>query len=182
MGNDRIFRGFSAPRAHSQGLTQSGQGGLTQSGQGGLTIVELMVALALLSIIAAVAVPIYTQYSQRTFRAEAQADLMRCAQGMERCGSFQFTYVNCLDTDNDGTGDANTGAVTPNICTPTSGNYTITIQGPPTANTFIVRGVANANTPVSGTGNVEMDAQGNRRYDLNSDGDFDDANEDSWGH
>jgi type IV pilus assembly protein PilE len=148
----------------------------------GFTLIELLVALAILAIVSAIAVPLYTQYSERTFRAEAQGDLMRCAQGMERCGSFQFTYVNCLDTDADGVGDANTGAVTPNICTPTSNSYAITIQGPPTANTFIVRGVPQAGTAVAGTGNIEIDAMGNRRYDINVDGDFDDADEDSWGH
>jgi type IV pilus assembly protein PilE len=148
----------------------------------GFTLIELMIALAILAIISAVAVPLYTQYSQRTFRAEAQADLMRCAQGMERVGSMNFTYVNALDTDADGVGDANTGAVTPNVCTIASNNYTITIEGPPTVNTFIVRAVPAANTPVTGTGNVEMDSAGNRRWDSNADGDFDDAYEDSWTH
>jgi len=148
----------------------------------GFTLIELMIALAILAIISAVAVPLYTQYSQRTFRAEAQADLMRCALGMERVGSMNFSYVNALDTDADGIGDANTGAVTPNVCTVTSTNYTITVEGPPTANTFIVRAVPDANTPVSGTGNMEMDAAGSRRWDSNADGDFDDANEDSWTH
>ena len=148
----------------------------------GFTLIELMIALAILAIISAVAVPLYTQYSQRTFRAEAQADLMRCAQGMERVGSMNFTYVNALDTDADGVGDANTGAVTPNVCTITSNNYAITVEGPPTVNTFIVRAVPQASTPVTGTGNVEMDSAGNRRWDSNADGDFDDANEDSWTH
>lgn len=148
----------------------------------GFTLIELLIAMAILAIISAVAVPLYTQYSQRTFRAEAQADLMRCAQGMERMGAINFTYVNALDTDADGVGDTNTGAVTANVCTVTSNNYTITVEGPPTANTFIVRGVPNANTPVSGTGNLEMDAAGSRRWDANADGDFDDADEDSWTH
>lgn len=146
----------------------------------GFTLIELLIAMAILAIISAVAVPLYTQYTQRTFRAEATGDLMRCAQGMERWAGLSFTYVNSLDTDNDGVGDANTGNVTPNICTPTSTNYTFTVQGPPTANTFIVRAVPNAGTPVAGSGNLETDAAGNRRWDRNVDGDFLDADEDSW--
>ncbi len=148
----------------------------------GFTLIELLIAMAILAIISAVAVPLYTQYSQRTFRAEAQADLMRCAQGMERMGAINFTYVNALDTDADGVGDANTGAVTANVCTVTTGNYTITVEGPPTATSFIVRAVPDANTPVSGTGSLEMDATGSRRWDSNADGDYDDPNEDSWTH
>jgi prepilin-type N-terminal cleavage/methylation domain-containing protein len=47
----------------------------------GFTLIELMIAVAILAIVAAIALPLYNQYSMRTYRAEAQADLMACAQG-----------------------------------------------------------------------------------------------------
>jgi hypothetical protein len=114
-------------------------------------------------------------------QAQAMSDLLRCAEGMEQCGSQKSTYVDCLDTDNNGVGDANTGSVTPNICTARSKNYTISIQGPPMDDTYIVRGVPRRRTPVAGTGTIEIDSGGNRRWDRNDDGDFDDASEDRWG-
>ena len=114
-------------------------------------------------------------------QAEAMSDLLRCAEGMQQCWSQQSTYMDCLETDNDGVGDANTGNVTPNICTARSKNYTISIQGPPTDDTYIVRGVPKRRTPVAGTGTIEVDSAGNRRWDRNDDGDFDDASEEGWG-
>jgi hypothetical protein len=113
-------------------------------------------------------------------QGEAMSDMQWCAEGMEQCLLQQSTYVSCLDTDHDRVGDANTGDVTPNICTPRSKNYTISIQGPPTDDTYIVRGVPRRRTPVAGTGTIEVDSAGNRRWDRNDDGDFEDSGEDSW--
>ena len=50
----------------------------------GFTLIELLIALAIMAIVSAIAVPLYTSYSHRTFRNEAQADLLNCAQGLER--------------------------------------------------------------------------------------------------
>jgi len=144
----------------------------------GFTLIELLVALAILAIISAVAMPIYTQYSIRTFRADAQKDLMTCAQGLERAASRNFSYAMVLDTDADGVGDASTGAVTPNICTPTTTLYDITVQAAD-ASTFTLRA-----TPTGGTvvddGMLEIDGSGARRWDENNNGAFGDAGEDDW--
>lgn len=59
----------------------------------GFTLIELMIAVAILAIVAAVALPIYNQYSQRTYRAEAQADLLNCAQALERYAAQNFSYT-----------------------------------------------------------------------------------------
>ena len=71
-------------------------------------------------------------------------------------------------------GDTSTGNVTPNICTLRSKNYAISIQGPHGEDTYIVRGVQKPGTPVAGTGTIEVDSAGNRRWDRNDDGAFDD--------
>ena len=146
----------------------------------GFTLIELMVALAVLAVVSAIAIPIYTQYSIRTYRTEAMADLMSCAQGMERHASINFSYINPIDTDADGIGDANIGAVSANICTPNTQFYNITVTAA-TANTFIVRGAAmNAGNPVGTDGMMEMDETGARRWDRTNDGDFGDTDETSW--
>ncbi|NJN52670.1 MAG: prepilin-type N-terminal cleavage/methylation domain-containing protein [Gammaproteobacteria bacterium] len=144
----------------------------------GFTIIELLVALAILAIVSALAIPIYTQYSIRTFRADAQKDLLLCGQGLERLASQTFTYANHVDTDADGAGDADTGPVSVNICTPSSFNYALTVQAAD-ANTFTVRATP-AGGPVVGDGALEADASGARRWDKNNNGDFTDAGDDDW--
>jgi type IV pilus assembly protein PilE len=141
----------------------------------GFTLIELLVALAIMAIVSAVAVPIYTQYSIRTQRTNAEKDLLMCAQSMERLASTSFTYAGQV-------GGADTGAVTPNICIPSTTMYAITVTAAD-ANTFTIRA-----TPTSGPvfnpsdGMLEIDANGAQRWDRNHDGDFGDAYETSWTH
>lgn len=140
----------------------------------GFTLVELMVALAILAIVSAVAVPIYTEYSVRTQRTNAEKDLMNCAQSMERLNAQTFTYAGQV-------GGGDTGPVTANICTPTTTVYTIAVTVA-NANTFTMRATPIAGTQVANNGMLEVDASGAQRWDRNNDGDFGDANETVWAH
>jgi type IV pilus assembly protein PilE len=144
----------------------------------GFTLIELLVALAILAIISALAIPIYTQYSVRTYRADAMKDLLLCGQGLERLASQTFTYAGQVDTNADGIGDADTGPVSANICTPSSFNYAITVQVA-NANAFTVRAVP-TNGPVVGDGGLEADASGARRWDKNNNANYAEAGEDDW--
>ncbi len=144
----------------------------------GFTLIELLVALAILAIVSAIAVPIYTQYSIRTFRTDAMKDVLLCGQGLERLASQTFTYAMHVDTNADGVGDASTGPVSANICIPTSINYAITVQAA-NANTFTIRAVP-TNGPVVGNGGIEVDASGARRWDKNNNGNYLEAGEADW--
>jgi type IV pilus assembly protein PilE len=145
----------------------------------GFTLIELLVALAILAIVSAVAVPIYTQYSVRTYRTEAQTDLLGCAQSMERLASRNFTYANLVDGNGDGVPDATTGAVSATICTPRTTRYNITVQAA-NANGFTLRATPIAGTPVDDDGLIEIDGNGAQRWDNNDDGDTGDAGESDW--
>jgi len=145
----------------------------------GFTLIELLVAVAILAIVAAVAMPFYTQYSMRTFRSEAQADLMGCGQSLERFASVNFSYQNAADTDADGVGDADAGPIAAAICRPESvarGRYVITVNG--TATGFVL--TATPAGQMVGDGLMTFDSVGNRAWDENNDGDTADANEQDW--
>ena len=146
----------------------------------GFSLLELVATLAILAVVVAVALPAYNGYVVRAHRTAVQSDLLRCAQGMERHASERWSYAQALDTDGDGAGDASTGAVTANICTPDAEFYRVTLRTAD-ADGFVLRAAAASTTNrVADDGMLEVDNTGATRWDRNHDGDFDDANENSW--
>jgi type IV pilus assembly protein PilE len=175
VGVKRPFGGLILGGPKPAGKVDGADNGALRMRSRGFTLIELLVALAIMAVVSAIAVPIYTQYSIRTQRTNAEKDLLMCAQSMERLASTNFTYAGQV-------GGADTGVVTPNICTPSTTMYSIAVTAA-NANTFTIRA-----TPTSGPvfnpndGNLEVDANGAQRWDRNHDGDFGDAYETSWTH
>jgi type IV pilus assembly protein PilE len=60
----------------------------------GFTLIELMIAVAIVGILAAIAIPSYTAYVKRANRTDATRTLSSIAQALERCYSQNFTYSN----------------------------------------------------------------------------------------
>ena len=73
----------------------------------GFTLIELMIALAIIAIIAAIAFPSYLKSAQRGRRADAKSALTQAAQALERCytqyGSYNSTNCNEVATLTAGT-------------------------------------------------------------------------------
>lgn len=60
--------------------------------QRGFTLIELMIVVAVLGILAAIAVPSYSEYVHRGHRSEARAALLQAAQWMERAATAGGQY------------------------------------------------------------------------------------------
>ena len=144
----------------------------------GLSLLELTAVLAIIAIVAAAALPVYDAHTTRAERATAQADLVRCAQGMELHANATNSYALAVDTDANGLGDASAGAVSANICA-VSARHRITLTRADAAG-FVLRATPPSTGRLAQDGVLELDATGMRRWDRNNDGDFDDANERSW--
>ena len=137
----------------------------------GFTLIEFLVALTIFAIISAIAIPLYTQYSERGYRTEVMGDLMTCAQGLERFNAMNFTYVGANGGDDT--------ALNADICNPESvrqGRYAITsVVG---VNTFDLTAVPAG--PMDGTGNLTLDESGQRTWDEDNDGDVAEAQDRDW--
>ena len=65
---------------------------LQMKNNGGFTLLELVIAIAVIGIIVAIAFPAYQNQVEDTRRRTAQADLLELAQWMERRYSNGFDY------------------------------------------------------------------------------------------
>jgi type IV pilus assembly protein PilE len=65
----------------------------------GLTLIELMVVVVILGILAAIAIPNYTEYVNRGRRADAKAALLQVAQWQERTRTQTNAYATTLPTN-----------------------------------------------------------------------------------
>lgn len=66
--------------------------------QRGITLLELMIAVAIVGILAAIAYPSYQEYVKRANRADAMQVLQQMAQQAERYFAQQNTYADVGDT------------------------------------------------------------------------------------
>lgn len=74
-----------------------------QNRQTGFTLIELMIALAIIGILAGIAVPQYSKYMTEARRTDAHIDLRAAAQQIERCRTTKFSYAHadCAFTTRD---------------------------------------------------------------------------------
>jgi len=95
----------------------------------GFTLIEVMVVVLILGVIAAIAIPAYTETVRKSNRADAKAELSSVAQRLQRC----FTAYSAYDHDDCGVHAAITGG---NEITSREQFYTIT--GAVTSTTYTI--------------------------------------------
>ncbi len=91
----------------------------------GFTFVELLIAIAIVGILAAIAIPSYSAYTRRANRTDATRTMTFDSQALERCYSQAFTYVNCA-TAMVGAKPSPQGYYTITIAVPSASSYSVT--------------------------------------------------------
>ena len=127
----------------------------------GFTLIEVMITVAIVSILAAVAYPSYREYIDRSRRSEAQSLLMEAAQWMERFYAENYRY------------DQNTAGVAVADLfgarfsqSPRSGAASYTIGVPTATQTeFVVRATRTGSMTGNKCGNFEITGTGVRQLE-----------------
>jgi type IV pilus assembly protein PilE len=93
----------------------------------GFSLIELMIAVAIVGILAAIAVPSYMSYTRAANRTDATRTMTIDAQALERCYSQYFNYASPSCSIQPGTANSAQGYYSVTIAVPAGGtSYTIT--------------------------------------------------------
>jgi type IV pilus assembly protein PilE len=125
----------------------------------GFSLVELLVVVAVVGILAAVAYPSYQEQIRSGRRAEAQSELMRLAQFMERIYSENGCYNPDEDCSAETVGEPNIGI--------RAEHYTVDFSSGPTADAFTLQ--ATPVGPQADDGILQIDELGQRYWDEDND-------------
>ena len=111
----------------------------------GFTLIELMIAIAVIAILVAVAIGSYDFATVKTRRGAAKACISNGAQFMERYHTIHFSYED---------------AVLPACSSDVTDYYTVGFDGTPDADGFTVQAVPKASQDDSKCGTLSLDDTG----------------------
>ena len=129
----------------------------------GFSLIELMIALIVVSILVAIALPSYKNYVIRASRQQAQTLLLQLAGQEEKIflnSSAYAVHSTAVTKAYDGTSAGGLGL---SSGTTPDGKYTITIAGTAVTFTFTATPIAGKSNEMDG--NITIDDTGQRKWD-----------------
>ncbi|MEE9423928.1 MAG: type IV pilin protein [Methylococcales bacterium] len=153
---------------------------MNQRAEQGFTLIELVIAMAIMSILTMIAVPSYQEHLQKTRIAMAKADLMELAGFLERQRTVNACYNGSACDKTKATMIANqSSSFLAGLSADTAQYYDVTLTVL-TNSTFTLRATPDTSTAQDGTGYLEVLHTGQQRWDKNDDDDTGDTGEGNW--
>ncbi|MFT5840507.1 MAG: type IV pilus assembly protein PilE [Flavobacteriales bacterium] len=139
--------------------------------QKGFSLIELMIAVAIIGILTSIAYPSYQGFIVSTNRGAAQADLMSLAAAMERHKAASFSYRAAADSAADTGKPAIFHQHSPSAELYDNRRYDLYISES-SGGTYIIEARPVNGTSQAADGNVAFYSDGRRAWDANNNGTF----------
>jgi len=135
---------------------------------GGFTLTEVIISLAIVSILASIAYPAYLGQVRKTRRSDAKAALLKTAQVLERCYTEYNAYddTGCPAVQDDGSG----GSELASDYTSTENGY-YTLSADLSDNAFTLTATPTGDQANDKCGNFTYDHVGRKGVSADVDGD-----------
>jgi len=155
----------------------------------GVSLLELVVAMAIVGILASIAYPSYQRYLVKSRRADAQGALLELAGFLERSYTVNGCYFDKGDDGICGNGDDST----PNLpfvsllangsrsmeAFPANMSYAFTLEVGFSGNTYTLSATPSPDSSQASDGALRVDQAGRKFWDKDNSGDFDEG-ENGW--
>jgi prepilin-type N-terminal cleavage/methylation domain-containing protein len=126
----------------------------------GFTLIELLIVVAIIAILAAIAIPQFSQYRVRGYNAAASSDMRNIKVQTEAYNTDWQIYASSTDAGAAGLGTVRSGPTSLSLAVP-EGTIVVASPGLPSADTTFTFGLSNGvraaiNTSVGGAGYTAM--------------------------
>ncbi len=138
---------------------------MIRRGQKGFTLIELIVAVTIVGILAAIALPSYRAYLVRSARSAAQQDLMELATLQEKIYLNSNAYTSSVTAAY--TGNA-TGGLGRTSGATKDGKYSLSLSVGSGSATFVLTAAPVAGTQQEGDGSLSISESGQRLWGTQS--------------